>query len=662
MSLAFLEKNNRDQEWILALSLGHNSSVVLAKSTGEIVTGYEEERLTKAKSDSSFPINALTKCLEKIAASAPKYKPVVLNIGISHWFNSHIQNSTWNRYYLDIEKFVEKFFDFRSTISIIKRVETGFNHHSLHLDSIRPFVEANISTEQREKYSNRKTVVFVADGFGNQEEVMTLREYDDLYSYLKGDTNYKEYKLSNLNYSLGLMYQYVTSSVGMKENQDEYKFLGYESYIQTVASNKDLLDSKINDLVGKFDAAYNLENWSGLYDYDSTNSSTHNTPINLDKLARVKQYYHEFAKKAIAEFNLDDALFTDSYTKNPKRSQRILMGYILQQSVEKIVLNIFKNYKTDYLETHNILVVGGLFYNVKLNNRLMTSSKNLYCVMPLAGDQGCTIGILDNFLREQYHRKLKLERMNFGSRSETNYNFATDYIRTIAKDIVSVNKMEVSAETIEKIVEYTAKNTSFGEVDIEDISKKLIDDSGIVNLVYSGLEFGPRALCFTTSLARPTSKNVEIINDLNDRDTVMPMAPVILKKNDGYFFDSKEVARVVGSDRYMILTYVYKNELNREVYGGVMHKVQGEKFDTQIQYSGRPQFLYKKEDNPVVFELLQNLDQKVDVKALINTSYNVHGTPIVYDAKDAVDNFVYQVVMKFHKNIDKELYLHVGLW
>jgi predicted NodU family carbamoyl transferase len=660
MSLAFLEKNNRDQEWILALSLGHNSSVVLAKSTGEIVTGYEEERLTKAKSDSSFPINALTKCLEKIAASAPKYKPVILNIGVSHWFNNNIQNSTWNRYYLDIEKFIEKFFDFRSTISIIKRVETSFNHHSLHLDSIRPFVEANISADQREKYSNKKTVVFVADGFGNQEEVMTLREYNDLNSYLKGDSDYKEYKLSNLNYSLGLMYQYVTSSVGMKENQDEYKFLGYESYIQTVASNKSLLDSKINELVGKFDAAYNLDNWQNLYDYDNAAASTHNTPINLDKLAKVKAFYHDFAKKAIAEFGIGDKLFSESYEKNPKRSQRILMGYILQQSVEKIVVNIFRNYTTDFCETHNILVVGGLFYNVKLNNRLMTSSKNLYCVMPLAGDQGCTIGILDNFLREQYHRKLKLEKLNFGSRAESNYQFSTDYIRTIANEIVSVNKMDVSAEQIEKIVEYTAKNTSF-KVDVNEIYERLAADSGIVNLVYSGLEFGPRALCFTTSLARPTSKNVEIINDLNDRDTVMPMAPVMLKKNDTFFFDSKEVARVVGSDRYMILTYVYKNELNREVYGGVMHKVQGENFDTEIQYSGRPQFLYQRDDNQVVFDLLQNLDQKNDVKALINTSYNVHGTPIVYDAKDAVDNFVYQVVMKVYKNIDKELYLYVGL-
>lgn len=659
MSLAFLEKNNRDQEWILALSLGHNSSVVLAKSTGDILTGYEEERLTKAKSDSSFPINALTKCLEKITNNTPKHKPVILNIGISHWFNSHIQNSTWNRYYIDIERFVEKFFDFRSTIVIIKRVETSFNHHSLHLDSIRPFIEANISSEQKEIYSDKKTIVYVADGFGNQEEVMTMREYDSLNAYLKGDSIYKESKLSNLNYSLGLMYQYVTSSVGMKENQDEYKFLGYESYIQNVVTNKNLLDSKIDTLVNKFDAAYNVDNWSELYNYHSAQSSTHNTPINLDKLAKVKSFYHEFAKQTIAEFNLDDMLFFDSYSKDSKRSQRILMGYILQQSVEKIVVNIFKN----YLDTHNILVVGGLFYNVKLNNRLMTSSKNLYCVMPLAGDQGCTIGILDNFLRDQYHRKLKLEKLNFGSRSDTSFIFTPDYIRTITNDILRVNDMTMSKEQIDHVIEYTIKNTNF-KVDIDDIYKKLENDSGIVNLVYSGLEFGPRALCFTTSLARPTVKNVEIINDLNDRDTVMPMAPVMLKKNDTYFFDAKEVCRVVGSDRYMILTYVYKPELNNkyDIYGGVMHKVQGEKFDTETRFSGRPQFLYQKEDNPVVFELLQKLDQNIDNgKALINTSYNVHGTPIVYDSKDAVDNFVYQVVMKTLKNIDKELYLYVGL-
>ena len=42
----------------LLLSLGHNASAVLIRN-GHIVAGYEEERLSKIKSDSSFPRMAI---------------------------------------------------------------------------------------------------------------------------------------------------------------------------------------------------------------------------------------------------------------------------------------------------------------------------------------------------------------------------------------------------------------------------------------------------------------------------------------------------------------------------------------------------------------------------------------------------------------------------
>jgi len=658
MSLAFLEQDNRKKEWVIAMTLGHNSSVLLAKSDGHIIAGFEEERLTKHKSDSSFPVNALEKCLEKIVSHSMPKKPIIINVGISHWFNQTFPCASWNRYYLDVEKFITKFFDIRSTISIVKRVEFDFNHHQMHLDSIKPFVKANITNEQKNEYGNKKTIAFVADGFGNREEVLTLLEYDTLNGYLSNDQPSAKYKLNNLNYSLGLLYQYITSSVGMIENQDEYKFLGYESHIQSIVSNKNLLDEKIDKIVEHFKIVENPIKWASQNDFDQNHDSTNNSPINLEKLKRVKDFYHSFSKECIEDFIKNDQKFVSNCELNKKKSIRTLMGFILQQSVEKIVLNIFKN----YLQTHNILTAGGLFYNVKLNNRIMTNCKNLYCVMPLAGDQGCSIGVLDNILQEQYHTPVILDRLNFGKRGDIHYTFTTEHVSTIANEISSKNGLNLDQNVIKNIVEYTINHVKFSYT-IEDLSKILNSDSGLVNLVYSDMEFGPRALCFTTTLARPTEKNVEIINDLNDRDTVMPMAPVMLKKNDTYFFEQKEISRVVGSDRYMILTYIYKDEINqlRREYGGVMHKVQNENFDSNIKYSGRPQFLYQTYDNPIVFELLQRLEQETGVKALINTSYNVHGTPIVYDAKDAIDNFVYQVLMKFYKNIERELYLFVGI-
>jgi len=48
----------------LLLTLGHNSSAILVDGDN-VVCGYEEERLSKVKSDSGFPRLAIMKCLEE---------------------------------------------------------------------------------------------------------------------------------------------------------------------------------------------------------------------------------------------------------------------------------------------------------------------------------------------------------------------------------------------------------------------------------------------------------------------------------------------------------------------------------------------------------------------------------------------------------------------
>ena len=59
---------------------------------------------------------------------------------------------------------------------------------------------------------------------------------------------------------------------------------------------------------------------------------------------------------------------------------------------------------------------------------------------------------------------------------------------------------------------------------IDRISELLKQDK-IVNIMTDDLEFGPRALGSTTTMALPTRNNVSYINKLNNRNDVMPMAP-----------------------------------------------------------------------------------------------------------------------------------------
>ena len=49
--------------------------------------------------------------------------------------------------------------------------------------------------------------------------------------------------------------------------------------------------------------------------------------------------------------------------------------------------------------------------------------------------------------------------------------------------------------------------------------------------------------------------------------------------------------------------------------------------------------LLKKEINPVLWEIIYKFYQKTGIPALLNTSFNLHGFPIVRTVKDAVNVF-----------------------
>jgi predicted NodU family carbamoyl transferase len=152
------------------------------------------------------------------------------------------------------------------------------------------------------------------------------------------------------------------------------------------------------------------------------------------------------------------------------------------------------------------------------------------------------------------------------------------------------------------------------------------------------MEFGPRALCNTTTLALPTEKNVATINSLNGRDTVMPMAPVMLKQYAHEFFSHQDISRVAGSLEYMILTLDYHTTVDVNRFRGVMHPYP--KFGRKYGYSGRPQLIEVNNIQPISNILRGMYPQH---PALINTSLNVHGVPIVFSAQDAINDMAFNL-------------------
>lgn len=155
--------------------------------------------------------------------------------------------------------------------------------------------------------------------------------------------------------------------------------------------------------------------------------------------------------------------------------------------------------------------------------------------------------------------------------------------------------------------------------DIEHMLDLVADElqtTGFVNLVRGAMEFGPRSLCNTATLAMPTEKSVDMINLMNDRTTIMPMAPVMTSEQIGSMLLDSE--KIVGSLEYMIVTRDVKPGRDNDLLGASHY------YSDSGRRTCRPQQISKMDPLECLVE---------EFGPLINTSFNFHGVPIVFDGK-----------------------------
>jgi carbamoyltransferase len=435
----------------LLLTLGHNASAILIRN-GRILTGYEEERLTKQKSDSSFPRCAI----EQIKHLYPKEFSNISNVYISHWFTDGVLPEIHDKYFDPL------YFDFNLPDAKVHSVSMEFTHHDAHAWSAKLFAGPD--------FPRYNTLVMVADGFGNFGETMSL------YMLNK----YGEPKLFRRSFgyesSLGLMYQYATAFLGMKENQDEYKLLGYEAHIQDY-----MLEEEI-EILTELAEKNAVQHMEIILDRDVVDE--YDPLLALDALPALRVQYAIHFQKILDKLGVDR-----QYSKEAKRS---IIAYYVQTRLEHTVKHIVSD-----LDIENLIVVGGLFMNVKLNNELSKTVPGNMCIMPLAGDQGAALGL--------YH-------------AMENDLIWPDHMYWGVREFY-----QIDCDRLHSFIGVENEHSSF--------ITSLLQQDFIVNVVKGNMEFGARALGNTTTLARPTKENVEYINTLNGRDTIMPMAPVMSRKS-----------------------------------------------------------------------------------------------------------------------------------
>lgn len=280
-----------------------------------------------------------------------------------------------------------------------------------------------------------------------------------------------------------------------------------------------------------------------------------------------------------------------------RRFDHICAG--LQLFVEEFITKWIKRI-LNHLKMGKIALSGGLFMNVKLNKRIMELDEveDIF-IFPSCGDESNVFGALYHIYYKKYGKKPK---------PLTHYYMGPEYSDDEIKEAIDSYQFnsKVSVENYENI---------------ESEIAKLLAKGKIVARFKGRMEFGARALCNRSILANPSIPDVvKTINRMiKSRDFWMPFAPSMIN-SERYIINPKKIKAP-----YMILTFDTKKE-KIKIMNAAVHP-----YDETC----RPQEIYE-DWNPDCFRLIKEYERITGESVILNTSFNLHGYPIVCAPKDAL--------------------------
>ncbi|CAI1493787.1 Putative carbamoyl transferase, NodU family [Thermococcus nautili] len=165
-------------------------------------------------------------------------------------------------------------------------------------------------------------------------------------------------------------------------------------------------------------------------------------------------------------------------------------------------------------------------------------------------------------------------------------------------------------------------------LEFEKVDEKFVVDAlsegKLVGLFQGAMEFGPRALGNRSILANPSDEKVkERLNLALKRDVFQPFAPSLLWEKAKEYLEDLEGR----PNEFMTMSYT-ASEAFREIAPAVVH----------VDGTTRPQAV-RKEVNPSYYEVIKAFEKKTGIGAVLNTSFNMHGEPIVCSPEDALKTF-----------------------
>jgi len=580
--------------YTIGIHYGHDSNVSLIKE-GKCVFAISEERLTRIKFDNSWPKKSLSYIFKKFQLNSENIYAVAL-VGSSkqeETSGGSIENiyqkfdKKTNFMIKIFSKLVNPFDNIFTFLKIRKRVtlylikKKIFNlgldkdkiffldHHFCH--AIGAFYASNFS----------EALIVTCDGKGDNSCHKSFEGKKDENGRSKLNLIAKSDPVD----SIGFFYSTITEFLGFRRMRHEGKITGLAAY-----GTKDYKKSKLpiglspnglslsNNLINK-----NIKRSRFLlfinfliFDYKSFFKILFN---NAGLEGR-------FSQLVLKKF-IRDKFFNEDKTNVAKYAQIIL---------ENTLVELIQN-TTKIVKAPKICLSGGVFANVKLNQKIYETTKKEIYVMPGMDDGGLSIGA-GLYIYEKELKKPITEKFE-------NIYYGPSYD--------------------EKHIHEILENSGFKFEKIDFIEKKIAEELALGSIIgrFNGsMEWGPRALGNRSILANPKYKEInKTLNDRLARTEFMPFAPIILEEDAENYFENYNKFKCF---EFMTMTLKVRNEKIQKI-PAVVH----------VDNTARPQCI-KKNINESLYVVLQEYKKITEIPVLINTSFNLHEEPIVCTPNDAL--------------------------
>ncbi len=270
------------------------------------------------------------------------------------------------------------------------------------------------------------------------------------------------------------------------------------------------------------------------------------------------------------------------------------VAYMAQRVLEKNMVGLFQN-AIDETGLKNVCWSGGIASNVKANMkiRLLDGVKNWF-VFPHMGDGGLAAGAA-----------LYVSNLVEGSKP---YRMKDAYLGT-----------EYSDDDIEEGLK--ASGLKYEErKDIAEFAGDIISKENYVFWFQGRMEYGPRALGNRSILASAGSEKIkDMLNvRVKQREWYQPFCPSLLDTERRKLFKDADSV-----DSFMTMAYMARENKINEIKSVV-----------NVDGSSRPQMV--RDENEKYRALLKRMKKNTGNGVALNTSFNLHGFPIVLSPADAL--------------------------